>query len=212
MTLSWLPLILFLVMAVSTGLRLAWLRHEGVHAFAVRWSDDAHGFLNRAFIGLFVALFVFSVAFAVRPDLVHIFGPVEWMVTPFIAWPGAFVAICGALLTILSQFEMGRSWRLGVREGDRSDLVIDGLYSFSRNPIYVGLMTTMVGIFLVVPNAVTFALVVAGWLTVSAQIRLEEEFLVGLHGAEYEAYKARTRRWLPLSLQGVSSIRLSGKP
>ena len=204
MTFSWLPLTLILVLAGSTAARLAWLRHQGVHPFAVRFGDDLHGFLNRTFIGVFTALFLFSLLFALRPDWVHVLGPVQWMETPFLAWPGAFIAICGAMLTVLSQIEMRRSWRLGVREGDKSDLVVEGVYSFSRNPIYVGVVVMTVGIFLLAPNAVTFAFIVANWITVSAQIRMEEEFLAGVHGAEYEAYRAGTRRWLPVSFRGMS--------
>jgi protein-S-isoprenylcysteine O-methyltransferase Ste14 len=109
---------------------------------------------------------------------------------------GAVLAIAGTLLAAAAQFGMGRSWRIGVREGEQSALVSGGIYRFSRNPIYVGMMGLVVGIFLIAPNAVTLAFVVVGWIVASAQIRLEESVLSRMHGDAYEAYRARTRRWL----------------
>jgi protein-S-isoprenylcysteine O-methyltransferase Ste14 len=54
----------------------------------------------------------------------------------------------------------------------------------------------MIGIFLIVPNAVTLTLLIAIWITTSVQLRLAEEFLSRRHGAAYETYRAQTRRWL----------------
>jgi protein-S-isoprenylcysteine O-methyltransferase Ste14 len=76
-------------------------------------------------------------------------------------------------------------------------LVVAGLYKFSRNPMYVGVMLMLVG------EAIFFHSVAlwiyAGFLFIAfhsfillhEEPRLKEDF-----GEEYEAYMASVRRWL----------------
>ncbi len=193
---SWLPLAALLVLMASSAARLLGLRRVGVDAFAVRSGDDAHAFLSRAFALLLAATLVFCATYALRPSSVAMLGPLRWPGGNVIGWMGAVFSIAGAILASAAQFGMGRSWRIGVREDEKSALVNDGIYRFSRNPIYAGMMGLAIGNFLIAPNAVTLALLVAGWIVASAQIRLEESFLSRMHGDAYEAYRARTRRWL----------------
>jgi protein-S-isoprenylcysteine O-methyltransferase Ste14 len=195
---SWLPLAALLALLASSAARLLDLRRAGVNALAVRSGDDTHAFLGRVFAMLLAAMLVFCAIYALRPGSVAVLGPLRWPGGGgnIIGWMGAVLAIAGTLLAAAAQFGMGRSWRIGVREGEQSALVSGGIYRFSRNPIYVGMMGLVVGIFLIAPNAVTLAFVVVGWIVASAQIRLEESVLSRMHGDAYEAYRARTRRWL----------------
>lgn len=193
---TWLPLAAFSILVVSSLVRLAGLRRVGVNAFTVRAGDDNYAFLGRVFGVMFAATFIFCFAYAVRPTVAGVLGPLGWLGQDIAGWIGAAFAVVGALLAAAAQFGMGRSWRIGVREGDSSELVNSGLYRLSRNPIYVGMMGVMIGIFLMAPNAVTLVLAVVAWITVSAQIRLEEDFLSRKHGDAYDTYRAQTRRWL----------------
>jgi len=166
-----------------------------VNAFALRAGDDVSAFLGRVFLILHLVCSAFCVVYAVRPASVLALGPLRWLGRDIVGWLGAAFTIAGVLLTVAAQFGMGSSWRIGMSEDDRCALVGGGLYRFSRNPIYVGMMSIMMGIFLIAPHAITLALALGAWITTSAQIRLEEDFLSRLHGAAYQAYCARTRRW-----------------
>jgi protein-S-isoprenylcysteine O-methyltransferase Ste14 len=193
---SWLPLAALLALVASSAARMLGLRRVGVDAFAVRSGDDAHAFLSRVFALLLAATLAFCAMYALRPGSVALLGPLPWPGGNIMGWMGAVFSIAGAILASAAQFGMGRSWRIGVREDEKSALVSEGIYRFSRNPIYAGMMGLAIGNFLIAPNAVTLALLVAGWIVASAQIRLEEDFLARTHGDAYEAYRARTRRWL----------------
>ncbi|MDE0188591.1 MAG: isoprenylcysteine carboxylmethyltransferase family protein [bacterium] len=77
-------------------------------------------------------------------------------------------------------------------------LVVRGLYRYTRNPMYVGLITLIAG------WAILFGSVVLAWCGVflfiffSLFVRIyEEPHLSRKFGAEYDAYKARVGRWLP---------------
>ena len=52
---------------------------------------------------------------------------------------------------------MGDSWRIGVEESDRTELVTGGVFGLVRNPIYTGMIPAFVGIALLVPNPVALA-------------------------------------------------------
>jgi protein-S-isoprenylcysteine O-methyltransferase Ste14 len=54
----------------------------------------------------------------------------------------------------------------------------------------------MIGLFLVLPNALSILVLSEGWLVLQIQIRLEEEHLVKVHGDEYEKYLHQVRRWI----------------
>jgi protein-S-isoprenylcysteine O-methyltransferase Ste14 len=49
---------------------------------------------------------------------------------------------------------------------------------------------------LVIPNAVTLLVLGVGVVLIQIQVRLEEEFLSGAHGRDYEEYLRDVRRWL----------------
>jgi protein-S-isoprenylcysteine O-methyltransferase Ste14 len=91
---------------------------------------------------------------------------------------------------------MGYSWRIGIDEEHRTALVAKGVFSVSRNPIFLGMIVTLVGLFLAIPNAATLLTLVIGFLLIQIQARLEEAFLARVHGTEYEEYRRRVRRWL----------------
>ncbi len=83
------------------------------------------------------------------------------------------------------------------------DLVTDGLFAHSRNPLYVGNILVFVGLFVILNSSLGWivgvpAVLVAYWSLVFA----EEDFLRRKFGAAYEAYCRDVNRFLP-SLRGL---------
>ena len=76
-------------------------------------------------------------------------------------------------------------------------LVTSGIYRFSRNPMYLGMVTVQLGIAL-------FAQSIGALLSVPLAILLidrfviarEEPYLLATFGEQYRAYCKRVRRWL----------------
>ena len=54
----------------------------------------------------------------------------------------------------------------------------------------------LLGVFLIIPNAVTLIILITGELLIQIQVRLEEEFLTRAHGQAYLAYQKQVRRWV----------------
>jgi len=78
-----------------------------------------------------------------------------------------------------------------------SSLVTSGVYAISRNPMYLGGFTMLLGwtIFLSNPLAFLFLPLYVLYLN-RFQIAPEERVLTSLFGETYVAYQARARRWL----------------
>jgi len=53
-----------------------------------------------------------------------------------------------------------------------------GIFRRSRNPIFLGMIATLIGFFLTIPNALTLLLLALGFVLIQNQVRLEEEFLI----------------------------------
>lgn len=91
---------------------------------------------------------------------------------------------------------MGKSWRIGIDAGAAPPLVRTGLFAISRNPIFLGMRVSLLGLFLVLPNAVTLAVLLVAETLIQVQVRLEEEHLQRVHGTAYATYRRSARRWL----------------
>lgn len=75
-------------------------------------------------------------------------------------------------------------------------LVNDGLYRYSRNPIYVGLTAIYAGVALLADNLWMVGLLIPILIVMQrGVIAREEAYLTGKFGDAYLAYKSRVRRW-----------------
>ena len=109
---------------------------------------------------------------------------------------GAAVSCFGLLIFVLAFFSFGDSWRIGIDRKTAGQLVTGGIFSISRNPIYVAFDLIFIGIFLM--NGTWFFLVFSllAILAVHSQTLREETFLAQRYGAAYERYRRTTARYL----------------
>lgn len=110
----------------------------------------------------------------------------------------AFVLVIGGLL--LDGIAAGTFRRLGTPPEPwkpTTALATGGLYRFSRNPIYLGFGLTYVGFAVAMDSPVALGLLLPCLIVIDRfVIAREERYLTARFGGEYEAYKARVRRWL----------------
>ncbi len=78
-----------------------------------------------------------------------------------------------------------------------SALVVQGIYLFSRNPMYLGLALALLGLCIYLSNLSTVLFLAAFILYMNRfQIRPEERVLEKLFAKEFRSYKNQVRRWL----------------
>jgi protein-S-isoprenylcysteine O-methyltransferase Ste14 len=111
---------------------------------------------------------------------------------------GIVLAAAGALSVFAAQLGMGESWRIGVSDEERTDLITGGWFSVIRNPIYSAMIVGWIGFGLMVPTWLGFAAVVVIAAGLEIQVRgVEEPYLVRTHGEAYRDYAVRVGRFVP---------------
>ena len=80
---------------------------------------------------------------------------------------------------------------------ESSYLVREGIFNYSRNPIYLGMITVLIGLWIVLGSLTPLLIIpVFTWLIQELFIKQEEKMLLDKFGEEYQAYKATVRRWI----------------
>lgn len=170
-------------------------RSTGVNPLVLPSNDSVEGFVGRMLKLLVAGLGIYLVLGSVGL-ISAIAGRFSGLETGFIHRLGWALMGISLVWVVIAQFQMGRSWRVGIDAAVRTDLVRRGLFRRSRNPIFLGMLVQLVGLFLVLPNGMTLAVLLGAYILISTQIRLEEVHLAKLHGDDYAAFCATVRRWL----------------
>ncbi|MCB0537086.1 MAG: isoprenylcysteine carboxylmethyltransferase family protein [Saprospiraceae bacterium] len=161
--------------------------------------DDAQGYNGKvfAFISL-LELIVVSINAFVPFWLKYLlpFWYLEFNVLKYVGWGLLFLSL---IVVWLAQSDMRDSWRIGIDEDHKSELITNGFFTLSRNPVFLGIMIANVGLFLVLPNAFTLLIVALSTLSINTQIRLEEDFLLKEFGDKYLNYRRTVNRWIKLN-------------
>lgn len=119
-----------------------------------------------------------------------------WRVRAAFQWAGWCMVAAGFVVVVLAQTQMGIAWRLGI-DAEPTALVTRGLFAIVRNPIYAGVMLILGGLLLVSPAWVLIAIIAPAVLLINVQVRREEHHLRRLHGRAFDAWAARTGRFVP---------------
>ena len=171
-------------------------KQTGINPVTFGKTDNTHdyiGFVMKALIALlFVAVFIYSISDNVYQYLV----PISYLMKNVFLMIGLILIHFSLLWISVAQYQMSNSWRIGIDENNKTELITKGLFSYSRNPIFLGMIISVAGIFFILPNALTFFLMLTTYIVIKIQIRLEEEFLEKQHGEQYLIYKKTTKRLL----------------
>ena len=76
-------------------------------------------------------------------------------------------------------------------------LATEGVWSLTRNPIYLGSILMQFGVSLVADNGIIASLIVPYFLWLQFYILpIEEQGLIKFFGQEYKEYMKKTKRWI----------------
>ena len=80
---------------------------------------------------------------------------------------------------------------------ESTTLITEGFYKYTRNPMYVGMNSFLLGLLIILNNPINFIFliifffIVRNLFVIKEEVQMEETF-----GEDYLTYKARVRRWL----------------
>ncbi|WP_374462483.1 isoprenylcysteine carboxylmethyltransferase family protein [Chryseobacterium sp.] len=158
--------------------------------------DSAYGLVGFYFKLILSALFIYTILLLLFPEDIFSAFKINIPEPHTVRYLGLFIMIAALIWVITAQIEMKDSWRIGIDSTMKTELITQGLFRFSRNPIFFGMTMSLFGFFLVLPTVITFSFLLIGHILMQIQIRLEEEYLLKEHGPIYLLYKKRVKRML----------------
>jgi protein-S-isoprenylcysteine O-methyltransferase Ste14 len=140
---------------------------------------------------------------------VYLLLAILWMIglhfglplTRWIPWPwnltGILPIVAGLTIVVIADRQFRRHGTT-IKPFQRSSaLVTDGVFRYSRHPMYLGLVVVLVGLGIGLASVTPLLVIpVFGWWLTVRFIRAEEASLVEQFGEAYLEYKRKVRRWL----------------
>ena len=119
------------------------------------------------------------------------------LLAPAVMIAGAALIIAGTALVILARREFARHGQHTDPGHPTSKVMTTGVFSISRNPLYLGIVCFLVGIALAFDLTWVLVLLVPAIAACHhILIAPEEKYLASKFGQEYAMYAASVHRWL----------------
>jgi protein-S-isoprenylcysteine O-methyltransferase Ste14 len=182
----------FVVAMVFPTLRV--YRKTGINPLVLPNNDSVDGFVSLMFKLVVAGIGLYLLVLAL--GWIGAIGPITLGGDALRTSVGWALLIFSLVWVVLAQMQMGNSWRVGIDTEHKTELVAAGVFRFSRNPIFLGMMVQLLGLFLLQPDAVTLTVLISAFVLISVQVRLEEAHLLHQHAGAYREYAAKVRRWL----------------
>jgi protein-S-isoprenylcysteine O-methyltransferase Ste14 len=119
------------------------------------------------------------------------------LLNPAFILGGAALIVLGLAFIVLARRELGRQGQPTDPGLPTSMLVTTGVFSVSRNPLYLGVVCFLVGVALAVNLPWVLILLLPSLVACHyVLIAPEERYLVARFGKEYRVYAAIVHRWI----------------
>ncbi len=131
--------------------------------------------------------------------LIDTFVPIGGFLSPYINRIGIILIVLAILLDILLliQFLRSKTTPNPLYPEKTSRLITSGLYRYSRNPMYLGMVIILCGWGLYLGSWLSLAIVPFFIMLLNkTQIAAEESILKKNFGKDYRYYQQQVRRWI----------------
>ncbi|MDY0219009.1 MAG: isoprenylcysteine carboxylmethyltransferase family protein [Candidatus Cloacimonas acidaminovorans] len=184
----------FLIVFITPSIRVK--RKTGINPYVFKNTDSAHDFLGKVSAPITSLIFIVALVNLFYPEGLQYFAPFTWLEISILKYTGFAIIHFALLWIIVAQVQMSNSWRVGIDHSAKTELKTNGLFSVSRNPVFLGMLVTLAGIFFILPNAITLLVATVSVMLFQVQVRLEEEYLSKTHANTYIVYCKKVRRWI----------------
>ena len=127
----------------------------------------------------------------------HFWLPIQQLFFPPITYLGIVAIAVGIVVLLFCAYLFRQKNTAIVPFQESSYLIRESIFNYSRNPIYLGMIITLMGVWLYLGSLTpVFIVPVFAWLIQKLFIKKEERMLEAKFGQEYREYKATVRRWV----------------
>ncbi len=127
----------------------------------------------------------------------HFLAPVTTIIPNPFSWIGVAIIIIGVLVVVFPAVSFTAADTTIKPFQESSSLVLSGLYRYTRNPMYVGMVIIIVGTDVLLGSLTPFIAPVFFVLIINKMvISVEEQMLEEAFGDDYRNYKKEVRRWV----------------
>ncbi len=109
---------------------------------------------------------------------------------------GIVLGFIGDIIFGMAVITMKDSWRAGIAEDDKTDMITNGIYKISRNPAFLGFDFVYLSLLLMFFNWVLLIFSLFAIIMLHLQILQEEKYLPSVFGEEYLKYKNKVCRYI----------------
>ncbi len=187
--------LLYLLLVFVLRSVILW-KQTGVNPLVFGNTEKAHDFIGRVYKLMVLFTWVSIGLYSFFPAFYDYLKPIDYLESEQVRFSGLILLLISFLWTSVAQYQMSKSWRIGIDYEEKTELINSGLFKYSRNPIFLGVLLSYLGTFLIIPNILSFSIMLVTFVTIQTQVRLEEEYLESVQGREYLDYKKKVRRWL----------------
>lgn len=195
--------IYFLMIGLYYGSRsYAMSEREGISfiGYGARFSA---GWWHRHCFNLFRAGILVVCVSRLFVDIDPYLGSLDFLATEVVLIAGVVALLMGYSVVSYVAGYMHKDWFSGVAPpAHAQQLITQGPFARSRNPLFIGILLGQIGFFLALPSLFSLlCLLVGGWV-IRRQAILEETALLLRYGNAYQAYREATPRWGSLKKAG----------
>ncbi len=193
---QFITLIVFLMVFLG---RTIWLGRKGLRVFVL--GSDKKGLnalLEKSFL-IFFPIWLIEISIHSLHLNIQFLPPVLFRKIfrdQIIQSAGAIVIFVGLIVFCLALISFNSSWRVGIDTVSPGQLITTGVFSVTRNPIFLAMNLYFLGTFFINSNLFFLMCFVCITIGFHLQIRQEEEFLIGKYGDKYRKYMAQVRRYI----------------
>lgn len=140
----------------------------------------------------------YFLVFIILQILIHYTFPIIKLIRSPFTYLGIPLIIIGVYVNLVLVYTIFKKANTTIKPYEKpSKLVMYGPFKFTRNPTYLGMALTLLGIAILLGSLITFIFpVIFIILTDIFTIPIEEKNLEEKFGKKYLEYKKKVRRWI----------------
>ena len=132
-------------------------------------------------------IIIYSILLIMLSGLIYaVFLPLQ----PVAIWlfSGLLIYLLGLIFNIVAVLNFATS--------PKNKVITKGLYGVSRNPMYVGMLLTQIGLGIAYSSWLYLLLTAVLMILLNANSSAEERYCLYIYGDDYRKYMNRTPRWI----------------